>query len=147
MKIETTDESLRVRFDAPASALRVWEALTRPAAIEAWWGDNFSLDARPGGSFREAWSDGTRTVVTSGRVKRFEPPHALGLSWADDDWPAETDVLFTLTEQPEGSTTVTLDHGGFDAVADRDPRRLVADHAVGWRFHMEALRAYLEEPA
>ena len=143
MEIETTDDCVRIRFAVPVAAADAWDALTRAEAIAAWWGDHVALDPTPGGAFRETWTDGRRSVVTSGRVPRFEPPQILALTWADDDWPAPTQVVFTLREQPDASTRVLLEHGGWEALTGRDRRGLIAAHAAGWQAHLEALRDYL----
>lgn len=146
---EEGGESARILLtvEIPASRERVWWALTDPEAIVAWWREGVSLDARAGGAFVERWRDASgREVVTSGRVLGAEPPSELDLSWADDDWEAETRVHVRL-EDVDGRTRVTLVHDGWDAFAPRERERLMREHAAGWSAHLERLAAHAEGTA
>lgn len=125
-----------------ATVATVWACLVDPEAVRCWFGGHMALDARPGGGFREEWSVGGRTVVTRGRVLAFDPPRRLVLSWADEDWPAETRVTIAL--EPEGSgTRLSLAQTGWEALGGPGAA-LRAAHEAGWRSHLAALRAFAE---
>jgi uncharacterized protein YndB with AHSA1/START domain len=144
MKIETTDDVIRIEVDLAVPLRRAWVLLTQEAHIARWWGDHVSLQARPGDAFRETWSDGVREVVTAGEVTRCEPPIALELTWADDDWPDETTVVFHLSENRDG-TRVVLTHSGW-RIHPTDTRQAMIDgHVRGWSDHLASLAAYVAE--
>ena len=48
--VETSANRIVIRVEIGAPRDRVWQALTDEERIAQWWGDNVSLDARPGGA-------------------------------------------------------------------------------------------------
>ena len=133
---------ISITIDIDANLETVWAALTTAHQIRQWWDEGVSLEARLGGQFEERWTDSDgRTVVTRGRVERFEPPNAFDLSWADEDWAVETEVGFRLAQAGSG-TRLVLKHRGWQQFGDEDGRRLAEAHEAGWRRHLEALRTF-----
>jgi uncharacterized protein YndB with AHSA1/START domain len=62
----------------PVPPVRVWEALSDPDQLSAWFGADASMDLRPGGRARFRWPDGTeRTAV----VETAEEPRLLVFRW------------------------------------------------------------------
>ena len=144
MKVETADDRIVVRIKLPATAGTVWQALVDPSHIGGWWGDYVSFEARPGGRLVERWSNGTREVTTSGRVIHVEPVQSIELTWADDDWPAETQVAFNLSEEAR-QTELVLTHSGWDSLPTRERAALMRHHAAGWSHHLQNLADYVAE--
>ena len=145
MRMQTTDDRLRIVAEIAVPVERVWIALTSPDAISAWWGDHVQLAPRVGGALREAWTDASgRPVATTGVVTRCEPPTLLQLTWSDDDWPAETHVRFALQKLADDRSSLVLEHWGWEALPAQHRRRLIEEHAAGWARHLQALRSYLE---
>jgi uncharacterized protein YndB with AHSA1/START domain len=123
-----------------ASTGRVWQAIADPDARLRWW-SSLVLEAVTGSRWEEHWTlDGVRRV-TSGTVLAVRPRELLRLSWADDDWPASTEVDLTL-EDRGARTTVRVVQGGWRDLPDGVDRRRA--HAAGWRHHLRNLRAALE---
>lgn len=148
MKVETTDDRIVIRLELPATAGAVWEVLVDPRHIAGWWSDYVRLEARPGGQLVERWSDGSREVTTSGRVTHVDPPQLLELTWAEDDWPAETQVEFSLTEEGEARRTeLVLVHSGWESLPGSRRGALIRNHAAGWSHHMKNLADYVAELA
>jgi uncharacterized protein YndB with AHSA1/START domain len=144
MTVETTDDNIHIELDFAVPPMRAWTMLTEQQHIAAWWGEHVQLQARPGGTLRETWSDGARQVITSGQVTRCDPPAALELSWADDDWPGETRVAFHLAGHGDG-TRLVLDHSGW-GVHPADRRSdLIGAHASGWSQYLARLAEYATE--
>ena len=56
----------------------VWAALTTAEGLSAWFGDEATIDLRPGGSARMSWTNG---VTTDMRVERVEEPAVFGFTW------------------------------------------------------------------
>ena len=122
-----------------------WRLLVDAEHVRVWFGAHVQLDARPGGLFREEWSDGARRVVTSGRVVEFRPPSEIAWTWADDDWPCETRLTLRLEPGEAANTTaLKLVHSGWSALETKSGRRLRDDHATGWRRHLQSLKTYAE---
>jgi uncharacterized protein YndB with AHSA1/START domain len=90
----------------PACRQEVWEALTEPDRLRAWFGAWVDWDLRPGGAARFRDDDGSERsgvieTVTDREVLRFR-------WWSDDDREPESEVTYTLEEVPDGTRlTVT----------------------------------------
>ena len=93
----------------------VWSAITDPAELTLWFGDEAELDLRPGGDAAMTWEDHGRYAM---RVEDVDPPRRLVWSWvhelgvAFEDAPA-TRVEWTLTPRDDGGTTLRLRETGF----------------------------------
>ncbi|HEY7233272.1 MAG TPA: SRPBCC domain-containing protein [Gemmatimonadaceae bacterium] len=136
------------QIEIAAPAARIFEALTEPAQLLAWWGDRSSfpsthweLDPRVGGKWLSRWrgTDGS-TFALGGEILALDPPRLLSYSWWDERYPGlpPTTVRYELTPAPTG-TLVTMTHDGFDDVrADFD------DYNGGWSTVMRKLRAHAE---
>ncbi|UUP18760.1 SRPBCC family protein [Nitratireductor thuwali] len=138
MRVDVADDRISIAVVLSAPQEDAWRLLTETGHIRAWWGDHVSLDARPGGALREVWSNGRREVVTAGLVTRLEPPRLLAMSWADDDWPGETEVSFAL-EEKDGGTQLLLVHSGWGIHPPERRSGLMEAHAQGWGGHIERL--------
>jgi len=136
------------RIDIAASASRVFQALTSPTELLAWWGDrqtfpstHWALDLRVGGKWLSRWRapDGS-SFALGGEILELRPPHCLVYSWWDERYPGLplTTVRYDIEER-EGGVTVTVTHSGFDAVRpDYD------DYHGGWPTVARKLRAHAE---
>ncbi len=145
MRVQTTDDRLLIETELAVPVERVWAALTSPAAVSEWWGDHVRLAPYVGGELREHWTDASgRRIVTTGVVTRCDPPTSLEMAWSDDDWPGETNVLFTLRARDGDRSMLRLEHRGWHALPAERRRTLIEEHAAGWRRHMRSLRAYLQ---
>jgi uncharacterized protein YndB with AHSA1/START domain len=113
---------------------RVWEALTRPDELVAWWGEA-ELELVEGGRFTMRWlntdDQGNRAVMNA-TITRVESPRLLEM---------RGDIHGTLRWelQPDGNGTVLR----FSSTLDLPPEyrtRVLA----GWHFHLDALAEALE---
>lgn len=85
----------------------VWDALTDPVELAAWFGAHAELDLRVGGAIRFRWPDGTER---RGLVLDVDPPRRLAFRWRELRTSASgvtvagaTAVTFTL--ESDGRTT------------------------------------------
>jgi uncharacterized protein YndB with AHSA1/START domain len=144
MKVQTTEDAIRIELRLPVSQKEAWNLLTERRHVAQWWGEHVTLEAKPGGRFVERWSDGGRKVVTSGEVTQYRPPSTFEMTWADDGWPAATTVAFHLTASGN-ATRLVLEHSGWHLHPDRTRRSLIDAHAAGWSQYMEALADHARE--
>jgi uncharacterized protein YndB with AHSA1/START domain len=122
----------------------VWAALTTAEGLAGWFGQEVTIDLRPGGSLRMSWDDGPSEHM---RVERVEEPTVFAFTWPvhglSDDDPRRTYVEFTL--EPVGSgTRIHVVETGFAQLADDDHRREFDAHTEGWGRELGELIAYLD---
>ncbi|HWT29577.1 MAG TPA: SRPBCC domain-containing protein [Propylenella sp.] len=139
-------DAIALQVLLPTSREVTWDLVTQPAHLRYWFGSHVSLDARPGGEFREIWSQGGRQVITSGRVDEYDPPHRIGWSWSDDDWTVTTHLRLTLTAVAAG-TAVRLLHSGWSGFPEPRGDELRQAHDAGWRQHLDDLAGYAAQHA
>lgn len=110
-----SERTLEKVLELAASQERVWSAITDPAELSQWFGDETKLDLRPGGDGAMIWDSHGSFAV---RVETVEPPRRLVWSWvheagvAFEDAPS-TRVEWTLTAREDGGTTLRLRESGF----------------------------------
>lgn len=119
-----------------APIAQVWAALTDPAAIAAWMGDDAVLsEARAGGSYA------CFNRATTGRYTRFEPPHTLECTWRQSSWPPEwpdSRVRWELRTE-EDATQIWLIHVNFPNDEE------AAGHDEGWDMYwLDPMQEWLE---
>ena len=126
---------------------RVLAALTTAEGLSAWFGNQATIDLRPGGSAAMSW-DGGHTADM--RVERVEEPTVFGFTWhiyglpADD--PRRTYVEFTL--EPAGAgTRLTVVESGFAQLADDAYSKAYGGNTEGWSSELGELVTYLDAAA
>ena len=117
-----------VTVDAPPDA--VWDALTDPDELAAWFGADAEVDLRVGGAIRFRWPDGSER---RGLVVDLDPPRRLAFRWRELRAVAAglaaadaTVVAFTLGADGRG-TRVTVTES--PSVLGTDEPLAMADHA------------------
>jgi len=134
----------------PAEVFRYW---TDPARYVRWMGATATLDARPGGRYEVAMSDGFRAA---GRYTLVDAPHQVAFTWgfADEEAASHTKhqpgegTAAAASAMPAGSTrvTVTLAAAGegtrLTLRHDNLPSaELAAAHQVAWETYLPRLAA------
>lgn len=122
----------------------VWAALTTSEGLAAWFGDEATIDLRPGGDARMKWSAGFTVEM---RVERVEEPKAFAFTWqiyglpADD--PRRTYVEFTL--EPEGAgTRLRVVESGFAQLPEAAHSKAFDANTEGWAKELGELVSYLD---
>jgi len=123
---------------------KVWAALTTAEGLAAWFGDEATIDLRPGGSARMMWT-GRYTVQM--RVERVEEPTVFGFTWQieglPEDDPRRTYVEFTL--EPAGAgTRLKVVESGFAQLPAGVDRKVYDGHTEGWALELGELAGYLD---
>jgi uncharacterized protein YndB with AHSA1/START domain len=135
-----------IMIEAPLDV--VWELVTDPEHVGAWFGDAAEIDLQPGGDAAFTWQSGGRFLA---RVEKVEPPRLFSFRWArpQDTPPAEgnsTLVEFILSAEGE-ATRLTVVESGFATLArsEDEKARHFADNTEGWSVELGHLREYAEE--
>ena len=124
---------------------RVWAALTTAEGLAAWFGNEATIDLRPGGSARMRWTEEGFTAKM--RVERVEEPRVFGFTWGiyglPEDDPRRTYVEFTL--EPVGAgTRLTVTESGFAQLSKDAYRKAYDGNSDGWAKELGELAAYLD---
>jgi uncharacterized protein YndB with AHSA1/START domain len=112
--------------------------------LAPWFGNEASIDLRPGGSARMSWTSGDTADM---RIERVEEPTVFGFTWriyglpADD--PRRTYVEFTL-EPVSGGTRLTVAESGFAQLPDDVHSKAFDGNTEGWTNELGELVAYLD---
>jgi len=123
-----------------ASPERVWQALTDPAQLAAWFPDRVDdLEPRAPSSGWLAWDAHGRYAI---RVDQAEAPRRLVWTWARTaDTPLAagptTRVEWRLEPRQGGGTVLHLTESGFATAQDR------AENVAGWEHELAELVEYL----
>ncbi len=123
---------------------KVWAALTTAEGLRAWFGDEATIDLRPGGAARMRWSSGFRVEM---RVERVEEPTVFGFTWQiyglPEDDPRRTYVEFTL--EPAGAgTRLRVVESGFAQLPEDAYRAAYDGNTKGWASELGELVDYLD---
>jgi uncharacterized protein YndB with AHSA1/START domain len=143
------NDRIERQISIAAPVERVWEILTTPEHVSAWFCDSnpVTIDLRPGGVMNI--NHGADKAFAT-RIDKVDPPHYLAYRWASDfpgvlaDDTNSTLVEFTLA--PEGGgTLLTLSESGFAALASGPEDTGSYDsHTGGWGEKLKSLSAYSE---
>lgn len=122
----------------------VWAALTTAEGLGTWFGNEATIDLRPGGSARVSWTDGPTAHL---RVERVEEPSVFGFTWhihgLPEDDPRRTYVEFTLEPVGEG-TRLTVVETGFAQLPPDAHRTAFDGNTRGWASELDELVDYLD---
>jgi uncharacterized protein YndB with AHSA1/START domain len=123
---------------------KVWAALTTAEGLGAWFGNEATIDLRPGGTARMRWTGGPTVDM---RVERVEEPAVFGFTWPifglPDDDPRRTYVEFTL--EPAGTgTRLTVVETGFAQLPEDVYRKAYDGNSQGWAKELAELADYLD---
>ena len=115
---------------------QVFEALTDPTRLAAWWAEDVRVDAEMSGVYEGTLPMGR----VEGTITGIEGPRKLSFEWPIlvEGTSVVTSVVYELS--PKGPQTVVH-------VAHRSPRAVPGDWDAVWSRAIESLKAYLEGAA
>jgi uncharacterized protein YndB with AHSA1/START domain len=134
----------QIHIEAPPEV--VFEVVSRPEHLRAWWSDDATLDPAPGAVGQLVWGD--REHVAAITVVDVDPPRRFSFRWVAPENEAatpENSLLVTFDLEPSGTgTLLRLTETGFRekgweiAVLEQQYR----EHVVGWHTYLPRLRTY-----
>ena len=143
----SSTEAISLDVELAASPEEVFEALTNPEQLAAWWGTvaqpvRWEVNLRIDGRWRAVGRDEScGDWVVSGKIIELDRPWTLAVSWAEHSEAKQlegTMVRYVLEPTTKG-TRLRLTHSGFGrAVKARD------EYQGGWPGLVTRLRQYLE---
>ena len=123
---------------------KVWTALTTAEGLGTWFGNEATIDLRPGGTARLTWTSGDTAELT---LERVEEPTVFAFTWhiyglpADD--PRRTYVEFSL--EPTGTgTRLTVVESGFAQLPPEAHDKAFGGNSTGWTHELGELVDYLD---
>ncbi len=123
---------------------KVWAALTTAEGLASWFGNQATIDLRPGGTARMSFGSGHAADI---RVERVEEPTVFGFTWhifgLPDRDPRRTYVEFTLEPTGDG-TRLTVVESGFAQLPDDAYRTAYDGNVRGWAAELGELVDYLD---
>ncbi|AXB47653.1 SRPBCC domain-containing protein [Amycolatopsis albispora] len=123
---------------------KVWAALTTAEGLGTWFGNEATIDLRPGGAAQLKWDTGDTADL---RVERVEEPSVFGFTWhiygLPEDDPRRTYVEFTL-EPAGGGTRLTVVESGFGQLTEDAHEKAYGGNTEGWRLELGELVEYLD---
>jgi uncharacterized protein YndB with AHSA1/START domain len=126
---------------------KVWAALTTAEGLGTWFGNQATIDLRPGGAAQMTWTSGDRANM---RIERVEEPSVFGFTWhiygLPDDDPRRTYVEFTL-EPVGGGTRLTVVESGFAQLPEGEHQKAFGGNVDGWANELGELVEYLNAAA
>jgi uncharacterized protein YndB with AHSA1/START domain len=125
----------------------VWAALTTAEGLSSWFGQEATIDLRPGGSASMKFGSGHVAEI---RVERVEEPAVFGYTWhiygLPEEDPRRTYVEFTL--EPAGAgTRLTVVETGFAQLSGDAYRTAYDGNTQGWASELGELVDYLDAAA
>jgi uncharacterized protein YndB with AHSA1/START domain len=122
---------------------KVWAALTTAEGLGTWFGNQATIDLRPGGAARMTWTTGDKAEM---QIERVEEPSVFGFTWhiygLPEDDPRRTYVEFTL--EPVGvGTRLTVVESGFAQLPDDAHSKAFGGNTEGWAHELGELVDYL----
>ena len=125
-----------------ATRERVWQALTTPSSIHAYWfGMTVESEFSPGSSWRLSFEDGR--TADHGEILESAPPNRLVIRWLHD-WRPE------LAEEGPARCTFTLEEAGPATKLtvlheiERADSKLIEAVSGGWPKILSNLKSLLE---
>jgi len=133
------DGRVAVRFtvDLPATADRVWRAVSDPTDMRTWFPQTVTY--RPHVGSPVELTDDPNRPSTRGEVLAYDPPRSFAFTWGEDElWFEVSDGEPTGGGEPAARLVLT------DVLDLRDS---AARNAAGWEVCLDELEAHLADDA
>jgi uncharacterized protein YndB with AHSA1/START domain len=132
-----TEQALRIvrRFDVPP--VTVFDALTRPEDMRAWWSGNasFDIDLRVGGQWTIVRRQGGAEYTATGEYLVVERPKLLRYTYAMPQFSANADTIAVEIAAEGGGCVVSFTQSGADIASELAalPPGQTSQSEAGWQ--------------
>ncbi len=134
---------------------RVWRALTDTEEFGQWFGVKLAGVFAPGVTVKGTiTSEGYEGTPFELAVERMEPPSLFSWRWhpyaiePDVDYSAEEPTLVVCRlDETSGSTALSVEESGFDAIPAARRGEAYRMHQEGWGEQMKSIARYLAQAA
>ena len=139
--------SIEREIHVDASPEVVFEVVSSPEHISAWWSDDAKVEATPGAVGELVWGDRVQVVPIT--VVDAEPPRLFSFRWCYPEGTAAgsgSSLLVTFELIPAGAgTRVRLTETGFREMGWEAAKleEVYRDHGAGWDTFVPQLGEYL----
>lgn len=139
-KIKISGEEATILFERhfARDIQSVWEALTNPEQLAAWFGV-VSLDPRAGGKIEIVFNgdaDDLEARTVRGTILEWDPPRVLSHQWNQSSM-GNTVLRYELTPAGDG-TLLRLHHAGFQIAQSKG-------YAAGWHAYLDRMVSFLNK--
>src|SRR5688500_8289074 len=123
---------------------KVWAALTTAEGLGTWFGNQATIDLRPGGAAQMTWTSGDKADM---RIERVEEPKVFGSTWhtygVPEHDPRRPYVAFTRA--PVGAATrLAVVESGCAQWPEAAHRDAFGGNTEGWAKELGELVDYLD---
>ena len=128
-------------MDAPRT--RVWQAITTPAEIRQWWGDDhWEFSALEVGGTIEFGSPDDLMVAT---IDVLDPPRQFTIQWPPQEQYHSIAIFTTyLLAEENGGTRVTVTESGFEALPEDIRQKRFDSTSAGYETVLAGLKSFVE---
>jgi len=117
---------LRFERHLSGSVVAVWQAVTDPNQLRAWFPTRIEIDEWKVGATLTHHFDEHDVEALQGTVLQWDPPHKVSFTWGADT------ITFALTEAPDGGTNFVL--------TEELSASHAASNAAGWDSCLDRLQ-------
>jgi uncharacterized protein YndB with AHSA1/START domain len=126
----------------------VFDALTNPAAMKIWWGDDaiIETDLRVGGRWRITRQEDGVEYVAVGEFLAIERPFRLIYTFAMPQFSPNSDTISFEIKADENGCVVTFEQSGEDTTRELSelPPGIVSQSEAGWQQGFDLMAAAWE---
>lgn len=135
------------RFDVKPD--QVFDMLTDPAQMQAWWGENveFYIDLRVGGEWTIVRKEGDEVYTATGEYLDVQRPSRLKYTYSMPQFSPNTDTITIDIEEKDGFSVVSFEQSGIDIAEELkalSPGETSASEA-GWQQGFDLMAVAWEE--
>jgi uncharacterized protein YndB with AHSA1/START domain len=125
------------------AAEKIWQALTKKDQMKEWYFDIPDFELKEGAVFNFYEPGEARQFHHRCQIKEIVPFKKLSHTWTHPSHSKGESLVTWLLKEENGSTEVTLQHGGIENFADGGAAFAPENYQMGWEGFMAILKNYI----